>query len=95
MDFPTYWTRLDREARKALAVRMGTDEQVLRNVGGGKSIGPHLAVRIERATDGAVTRREMRPDDWRDLWPELSPLRAKPRKVAQRRTKDAINPARA
>lgn len=28
-------------------------------------------VPIERATGGAVTRRDLRPQDWRDLWPEL------------------------
>lgn len=26
---------------------------------------------IERATDGAVTRRHLRPNDWGDIWPEL------------------------
>ncbi|MGB7422909.1 MAG: Cro/CI family transcriptional regulator [Comamonas sp.] len=26
---------------------------------------------IERLTQGAVTRRDLRPDDWRDIWPEL------------------------
>lgn len=26
---------------------------------------------IERATGGAVTRRDLRPDDWADIWPEL------------------------
>lgn len=29
-------------------------------------------VAIERATDGAVSRRDLRPDDWRDIWPELA-----------------------
>ena len=29
------------------------------------------AVQIERATSGAVTRRDLRPDDWGDIWPEL------------------------
>lgn len=33
-------------------------------------------VAIERATKGAVTRRDLRPDDWQAIWPELS----KPRK---------------
>jgi DNA-binding transcriptional regulator YdaS (Cro superfamily) len=28
-------------------------------------------VQIERATAGAVTRRDLRPDDWGDIWPEL------------------------
>ena len=27
---------------------------------------------IERATAGAVTRRDLRPDDWRAIWPELA-----------------------
>lgn len=26
---------------------------------------------IEKATDGNVTRRELRPDDWWLIWPEL------------------------
>ncbi|MBV6304905.1 helix-turn-helix domain-containing protein [Candidimonas humi] len=30
-----------------------------------------VCVRIERATAGAVTRRDLRPDDWADIWPEL------------------------
>lgn len=29
-------------------------------------------VQIEEATGGAVTRRDLRPDDWREIWPELS-----------------------
>lgn len=29
---------------------------------------------IERATDGRVTRQDLRPDDWHEYWPELSPL---------------------
>ena len=28
-------------------------------------------VEIERATDGAVTRKELRPNDWHLIWPEL------------------------
>ena len=28
---------------------------------------------IERATGGVVTRRDLRPDDWQDIWPELAP----------------------
>ena len=26
---------------------------------------------IELATGGAVTRRDLRPDDWHQIWPEL------------------------
>lgn len=27
--------------------------------------------RIERAMDGLITRQQLRPDDWQDIWPEL------------------------
>ena len=32
---------------------------------------PAYCVAIERATVGAVTRRDLRPDDWHLIWPEL------------------------
>ena len=31
-------------------------------------------VPIERATDGAVSRIDLRPDDWHEIWPELAPV---------------------
>jgi len=34
-------------------------------------------VAIERATNGAVTRRDLRPHDWREIWPELEQEEAK------------------
>ncbi len=27
---------------------------------------------IEQATNGAVTRQDLRPDDWHKIWPELA-----------------------
>lgn len=27
---------------------------------------------IERVTKGAVTRRDLRPNDWQQIWPELA-----------------------
>ena len=27
---------------------------------------------IERVTNGTVTRRDLRPDDWQEIWPELA-----------------------
>jgi DNA-binding transcriptional regulator YdaS (Cro superfamily) len=32
---------------------------------------PELCVLLELATGGAVTRRDLRPDDWHRIWPEL------------------------
>jgi DNA-binding transcriptional regulator YdaS (Cro superfamily) len=40
-------------------------------VKGSRPIPPEKCVAIERATGGAVTRRDLRPDDWQDIWPEL------------------------
>ena len=37
-----------------------------------KKIPIHFCVKIERATDGQVTRKDLRPDDWHLIWPELS-----------------------
>ncbi len=31
----------------------------------------HCAL-IEQATKGEVTRKELRPDDWQRIWPELA-----------------------
>lgn len=36
---------------------------------------------IEKATNGAVTRRDLRPDDWHLIWPELA--QAAPSPVTQ------------
>jgi len=35
---------------------------------------PIYAAAIERATNGQVTRRDLRPHDWRNIWPELAAL---------------------
>jgi DNA-binding transcriptional regulator YdaS (Cro superfamily) len=36
-----------------------------------KRIPAEYCAAIESATSGAVTRRDLRPDDWADIWPEL------------------------
>jgi len=33
---------------------------------------PIYAAAIERATNGAVTRQDLRPNDWWLIWPELA-----------------------
>lgn len=38
----------------------------------GAVFGPALCVAFERESAGAVTRRDLRPDDWQDIWPELA-----------------------
>jgi DNA-binding transcriptional regulator YdaS (Cro superfamily) len=38
---------------------------------GARTVPIERCVEIERATDGQVTRQELRPDDWHKIWPEL------------------------
>lgn len=33
---------------------------------------PEYCVAIEQATDGCVTRQDLRPEDWQAIWPELT-----------------------
>jgi DNA-binding transcriptional regulator YdaS (Cro superfamily) len=37
----------------------------------GRRPSPENCVSIERATEGAVRRWDLRPDDWHLIWPEL------------------------
>jgi DNA-binding transcriptional regulator YdaS (Cro superfamily) len=39
-----------------------------------KTISPKRCVQIEEATDRQVTRQDLRPEDWADIWPELKTL---------------------
>lgn len=39
---------------------------------GGREVPAKQCVRIERLTNGAVTRQALRADDWQDFWPELA-----------------------
>lgn len=37
-----------------------------------RPVPPDRCVEIELATGGEVTRRDLRPDDWHRIWPELA-----------------------
>lgn len=56
-----------------LATALGVAQPVVSNwrARGTKPDAAHC-VAIERATEGAVTRRDLRPNDWQDIWPELA-----------------------
>lgn len=73
MDLKTYLRDLLPEERESLAARCQTSVGHLRNVSYGlRPCATDLAVRIERESGHAVTRKELRPDDWADHWPELA-----------------------
>jgi len=52
----------------ALAVQPPTVSQWISGV---RSVPPRQCYAIERASGSAVTRRDLRPDDWHLIWPEL------------------------
>lgn len=37
-----------------------------------RPVPPERCVEIERATAGQVSRKDLRPDDWHKIWPELA-----------------------
>ena len=39
---------------------------------GSRPVPIERCVTIETATKGAVTRKDLRPDDWHQIWPELA-----------------------
>lgn len=49
-----------------------TTRGYLRQIGyGNKKASAELSSRIEQATGGKVSRKQLRPDDWFVIWPEL------------------------
>ncbi|HSC06803.1 MAG TPA: YdaS family helix-turn-helix protein [Steroidobacteraceae bacterium] len=58
--------------RIALAAKLGMSEQYLYQcLTGRKAMSPLEAVKVEVASDRAVRRWHLRPDDWHLIWPEL------------------------
>lgn len=54
---------------RALEVTVQTVSQWISGV---RPVPIERCVAIERATNGQVTRQELRPNDWMDIWPELT-----------------------
>jgi len=59
-----------RQAHLAKAIGVHAPD-VSRWADGTRSIPVIYGARIEAATKGLVTRKEMFPDDWQKIWPEL------------------------
>lgn len=68
-------TWVEAERGRALTLSKDIDVPpsfVSKMVAGSKAVPVERCVPIERATGGAVTRQDLRPDDWQDIWPELA-----------------------
>lgn len=58
---------------KQLAEEIGVHPSFLSQmVSGNRPISPERCVAIEQATNGEVTRKDLRPEDWERIWPELA-----------------------
>jgi DNA-binding transcriptional regulator YdaS (Cro superfamily) len=72
MDLKT-WVNLERGRIIFLAKRLEVPASFMSNMAAGiKSVPLERCVPIELATEGAVTRKDLRPDDWWKIWPELA-----------------------
>ena len=81
MELKNYLAQLEPTVRSEFAKSVDTSVGQLQNIAYGyRSCSPLMAARIEQATKGAVTRQDLRPDDWKAIWPELT----KPRKAKER-----------
>ena len=61
-----------REERLQLAAALGINEQFLYQcLTGRNAMHPADAARIERESEGKLTRRMLRTKDWWLIWPEL------------------------
>lgn len=47
-------------------------QQVYQWASGSRTIPLEHCVATERATKGLVSRKDLRPDDWQKIWPELA-----------------------
>lgn len=67
------WVDGKRGRSLAIARALGVTPPVVSDwVSGKKRIPWERCTAIERATEGAVTRKDLRPMDWQDHWPELA-----------------------
>lgn len=72
MDLRTFLSNVPLETRESFATSCGTTFGHLRNVGYGlRECSPELAAALERESGGKVKRQDLRPQDWKLIWPEL------------------------
>lgn len=81
MDLHLYLSQ-ERGRATALAKALGVSESLVAQWARGKPVTVVRCIQIEAATNGFVTRAELRPADWRAIWPELVPLHEQLAKVA-------------
>lgn len=60
------------DEQKKFSAMCGTSVGYLRKAITKKTkLGPIVSVKIEMASNGAVTRKDLHPNEWQEIWPEL------------------------
>lgn len=68
-----YINSLTKSSRAVFCEACKTTEGYLRKaISTGQLLRVPLCVDIERVSQGAVTRKDLHPDDWAENWPELA-----------------------
>lgn len=82
---------LTLERRRSIAELAGVREQYLYQVLRGlKTPAPALARKLN-SLDAELRLQDLRPDDWREIWPELAESEEKPTPAPASQTQAAIN----
>ena len=68
-----YINGFSKDEQNAFADLCGTSIGYLRRaISGGVKFSPELCCLIETNSHHAVTRKDLRPNDWHEIWPELA-----------------------
>jgi len=66
------YMKAERGRGAAIALRVGVHPVMVSQWASGvKPVPAERCAAVEAACDGQVTRRDLRPDDWHRIWPEL------------------------
>ena len=71
MDLQTYLAQ-ERGRTQRLATALGVSGSLVTQWARGKPVSAERCPQIELLTAGVVHRRDLRPADWRSIWPELA-----------------------
>ncbi len=72
MQLKEYFSEADRGEQKELSNILGVSpSQMSQMISGITAISEERCVIIERFTKGKVSRKDLRPNNWAAIWPEL------------------------
>ena len=92
MDLRTYLKKAGHGASRRMAQALGAYASDISNwAAGRRKPGVAVCVAIELHTNGAVTRRDLRPDDWHLIWPELADSKPNHPQATAHQARVAIN----